>query len=206
MKTLSDQLSDAGFKLTDKEETKVRESLREIKRSFIKKPTCRFCTEEIKFIPTDVKQLPHNLDGTPHWQTCPYSTFFQKKMSFNIMKKLAVFFTLKHGAQFEKDTALTLKEIQVVHAVLEREFRATQPIAVAEDSKVLQCDTEEEVISTIQKNYDNLTADVPGEIQFKPLPTDPIGDPDEDRAPLEKDIPTVTPLTSLEDLLSPGKP
>ena len=200
MKSLSEQLQDVGLKLTDKEETQVRESLKEIKKSFNKRLVCRFCTEEIKFVEKESRQIPHNLDGAPHWQTCPYSTFFQKKMSFNIMKKLAVFFTLKYGANFEKSAALTPSEVRVIHAVLEREFRSRPDIVSGGETMVVQCETEEEVASAIQKTHDNTAGEVSGEIQFKPAPTDPIGDPDEERAPAEKDIPLGVTL-SLTDLV-----
>lgn len=165
MGTMKEQLEKNGFKLTAEDTKKVKDSLEIIKRS-TKTTVCRKCGETIKFVEISKgRSIPHDLEGTPHWQTCPSSAFSQKKASLDIMKKLGVLFILKYGLDLEKEAGLTKREVKIVQATLERAFKeeATTPKApTADDGKV------------------------DDDVQFVPVPCDSVGDPDEERAPDEE--------------------
>ena len=43
-------------------------------------PRCRGCNAQIRWIKTPKgKTMPQNLDGSPHWSTCPNAKDFHKK-------------------------------------------------------------------------------------------------------------------------------
>ncbi len=163
---MKEQLGKVGFDLTTEDKEKVKTSLTTLKRK-LKTSTCRKCGEKINFAPDGNERIiPHNLDGTAHWQSCPYSGFTQKKAAPDIMKKLAVLFILKYGLNLEDEAGLTKRETQIVHATLEKIFKDETPV---EKPKV------------IEEN----DGKVDDEVQFKPEPCDSVGDPDEERAPSE---------------------
>lgn len=157
------------FNLTNVEEKKVIESLNTLKKKF-KVSTCRKCSAQIKFLPdNEGKIIPHDMDGIPHWQTCPYSGFAQRKAAMDIVRKLATLYLVRFGLNIEKEADLTRKEAQVVHAILEKRFKD-------EEHKAIQAKLE------AAKDESKVDSDV----QFKPVPCDSVGDPDEDRAPDEQ--------------------
>jgi hypothetical protein len=169
MGTLKKEMKKAGFQLSVEEQLKIKDELYMLKKK-LKRSMCKKCGEEIKFVPSeDSKLLPHDLDGTPHWQSCAHSGFAQKKASLDIMKKLSVLFIMKYGINLEKEAGLSQREAQIVHAVLERIFKGEEeeqvpPLTIEDDKKV------------------------PGDIPFDPEPCDSIGDPDEERAPSEESV------------------
>jgi len=185
MRSLASELS--GLNLTDKDHDQIVESLKIIKRQS-KKPVCKFCGDTILFQQGDTKGIPLNPDLVPHWKTCPYSLWYQKKTAYNIMRKLSVFFTLRHGSAFEKEAGLSTRETQVIHAVLEREFRPRVEVTVSSEAHVISSETLENIKEVIDKECKDHSSPVPGDLQFKPIPTDPIGDPDEAIAPPEESI------------------
>lgn len=166
MGTMKNQMEKVGFQLSPTEEKKVKESLTTLKKK-LKTSTCRKCGEKIKFVPDgEGKIIPHNLDGSTHWQTCPYSGFAQRKAATDIMKKLSVLFILKYGLNLEQEAGLNKTEVQIVHATLERIFK--------------------EETNSIKEQIENSDdGKVDDEVQFKPEPCDSVGDPDEERAPDE---------------------
>lgn len=167
MEILAGQLENPGHVLSEADQKKVRESLVALK-SNLKTSTCRRCGEPIRFAKgEDLKIIPHNLDGSAHWQTCPYSGFAQRKASLGIMKKLAVLQILKYGLNLEGEAGLTKTEVQIVHATLERIFKDDNHAKTVVEDKMPD------------------VGKVDDDVQFKPEPCDPIGDPDEERAPLE---------------------
>ena len=100
MGTMQEAMKKAGLELSEEESKKVKNSLTSMKRKF-RRATCRKCGEDIQFVDVGGRMIPHNLDNNPHWQTCPYSSFAQKKASLSIMKKLAVLFIVKLGVDVE---------------------------------------------------------------------------------------------------------
>ena len=168
MKALQQEMLKAGFQISNEEEAKLKTHLSSLKKR-LKKATCNRCGEEIKFVVgEDSRRLPHDPDGTPHWQSCASSSFAQKKASFDIMKKLAVLHLMKYGSNLEKDAGLTVREVQIVQSVLEKIFRE-------EKRDGIPYAPEEPII-------------VKDDIQFSPEPCDSIGDPDEERAPSEEEV------------------
>lgn len=166
MGTMQGQLEKAGYKLSPDEEIRVKTSLGNMRKK-MKTTVCRKCGEAIKFGDLDSRNIPHDLDGNPHWQTCPYSSFAQKKAAFDIMKKLAVLFIVKLGINLEDEARLTKTEVQVVQAILERVFK----------------DDIKEVAAKPAPGLEQDDGRVDSDIPFTPEPCDPIGDPDEERAP-----------------------
>ena len=168
MGTLQEQMVKAGFKLSEEEQKKVKGSLTTLKKK-LRTSTCRQCGASVKFVELpEGRTIPHNLDGVPHWQTCPYKSFAQRKSAVDIMKKLAVLFVIKQGLNLEEEAGLTEMEVKIVHATLERMFKEeSSPVKKAVES-IAEGDS--------VKNED---------IQFKPEPCDSVGDPDEERAPSE---------------------
>jgi hypothetical protein len=149
------------MELNDLDRQKVSETLSTLKAKSNKR-WCRDCGESIQMRFEQDRLIPFDLDGTPHWKTCPYSGFVQKKCSFAILRKMIVHICLKHNVDLENDLGLTKHEILVVRSMLESMLKATAPAPAAE---------------VVQAIVDDC--------QFKPVPCDPIGDPDEERAPNE---------------------
>lgn len=194
MKSIADQLS--GLTLSNKDHDKIVDSLRTIKTK-LAKAVCRYCSEQIIFVEGD-KHSPLDPAGTPHWKSCSHSTWFQKKLSFTIMKKLAIFFTLKQGTDFELDAGLSKKEVQVIHAVLEKAFRPRVKVQTSEEAHVIASDVVEDIHDALDKSISEQSTSVSGDLQFTPVPTDPVGDPDEAIAPSEESVGEAEP----DDLLS----
>lgn len=160
---MANEMSKAGFSLSKEDELKLQSSLTTLRKKF-KSAICKKCGERITFLEGEKEKIiPHNLDQTPHWQTCAYSAFTQKKASLDILKKLAVLFVVKLGFDLETEASLSKKEAQIVHALLEKMFKEDSPFPV---------DTEDQQVDD--------------EVQFKPEPCDSVGDPDEERAPSEE--------------------
>ena len=145
----------------------VRKSVENLKRKYQKK-VCKYCGEPIMFKEYEGRVVPHDLDEVPHWSTCPYSNFTQKKSALGILKKIAVHFASNDPeCDFETLFNLTKREGKVFHAVLEKLL------------KTVDSPEESQVVSD--------------ELSFKPEPTDPVGDPDEERAPDEDLIKETSP-------------
>ena len=185
MGTMKDAMEKAGLQLSEEESKKVKSSLTTMKRKF-RRATCRKCGEDIQFIDVNGRMIPHNLDNNPHWQTCSYSSFAQKKASLNIMKKLSVLFIVKLGLDVETEAGLTKKEAQIVHAVLEKVFRESEMETSENPGEVIDNNTEEDLKEDLQA-----VVEESGGEQVDEDPAngdDPIGDPDEDLAPSEEAI------------------
>ena len=178
--TMKEAMEDAGFKLSEEESKKVKSSLTTMKKKF-RRATCRKCGGDIQFVDINGKMIPHDLDNNPHWQSCPYSPFTQKKAALSIMKKLSVLFIVKHGLDVEKEAGLSKKEAQIVHAVLERAFK--EPEVAETPGEVIDNNTEDDLKEDLQA-----VDTVEVEVQELPSGDDPIGDPDEDLAPSEEAI------------------
>ena len=154
--------------LNTKDKADVQQKLQIIRNRF-KKRVCKKCGDEIHFVSQEgEKPLAYNVDGsTPHWKTCPSSLYTQKKASLTIMRKLAAFFLVKHNVDLEGEVNLTPREVQIVQASLESLLEKT-----SETNLDLNSNPEGEKVK--------------GDMSFKPLPCDSIGDPDEERAPSEE--------------------
>ena len=177
-----------GYKLNESEEKKVHESLRTMKKKLKKIILCRKCGEQIKFALEEGRSIPFDMDDVPHWQTCAYSGFTQKKASLDIAKKLGILFLLKNGADLEAEAGFTKKEVQILHAILEKIFKQG-----AEDSE--ESKGPDEDLKVLDENASILDEHAivinPGPVLENPIPfevqsCDPIGDPDEERAPSEE--------------------
>lgn len=180
MGTMQNAMEKVGLQLSEEESKKVKSSINSMKKKF-KRATCRKCGADIQFTDINGRMIPHDLDGNPHWQTCPYSSFAQKKSSLNIMKKLAVLFIVKQGLDVEKEAGLTRSEAQIVQAVLEKVFK--EPETAETTGEVIDTNTEEDIKEDIAHVIEE--AEVVAEGQEVPAGDDPIGDPDEDLAPSE---------------------
>lgn len=146
--------------LTPQEEEKIRKSVESLKQKYQKK-LCKHCGDPIIFKEYEGRVIPHNVDGIPHWNTCPYSGFAQKKTALGILKKIAFHFAV-HDPEFDLENkfGLSKTEGKVFHALLEKLLKTLDvpdPVQVVND-----------------------------DLSFKPEPTDPIGDPDEELAPAEE--------------------
>jgi hypothetical protein len=178
----------ASYKLNESEEKIVHESLRTMKKKLKKTILCRKCGEQIKFALEEGRSIPFDMDDVPHWQTCSYSGFTQKKAALDIAKKLGILFLLKNGTDLEAEAGFTKKEVQILHAILEKIFK--QGNEDSEESK-----GQEEDLKILDENAKILDEHVipvtPGSVLDDPMPfavqaCDPIGDPDEERAPSEE--------------------
>lgn len=165
----------SGIKLSSEENEKLKKSVQNLENRYKQQKVCRFCGAPVAFMQDEKgKYVPHDLDGTPHWKTCPYETLTQKRASFGILKKVAVFFCLKHpDIDIESDLGLTEKEGKVMHAILGK------------------------VLKDIEHSPSEEAQRVEGDLTFSPEPNDPIGDPDEDIAPDENLVKEASP----EDLV-----
>jgi len=181
MGTLGNEMQKVGYKLSGDEERKVHESLRTMKRKLKKTILCKKCNEPIKFAVEAGRTIPFDLDDVPHWQTCSYSGFTQKKAALDIVKKLGVLFIVKHGTDLEMEAGLSKKEVQILHAILEKIFREEN-----EESEPSKGDAD--IAEVIQKNAEVSGDKLDNSIPFELKSCDPIGDPDEDRAPSEEAI------------------
>ena len=154
--------------LSKQDKIDVHQKLQVIKNRF-KKRICKKCGDEIHFISENgEKPLAYNTDGsTPHWKTCPASLYTQKKAALTIMRKLAAFFLIKHSVDLESEVCLTPREVQIVQSSLESLIERN----LGKKDSIDKIDEGEEV---------------KGDITFKPIPCDSIGDPDEERAPSEE--------------------
>lgn len=167
-----------GIKLNSEEGEKLSKCVENMKGRFHKQKVCKYCREPIMFKEDDKgRYIPFDLDETPHWKTCPYEKLTQKRASFAILKKAAVYFSLKMpDVDLVEELGLTEKEGKILHAVLERVLREMTT-------------SEEEVVE--QK--------VEGDLTFKPEPNDPIGDPDEDIAPDEELVKNTDPSNLVQN-------
>jgi hypothetical protein len=183
MGTMKEAMTKAGLSLSEEESQKVKSSLTSMKRKF-RRATCRKCGEDIQFVDVNGRMIPHNLDNNPHWQTCSYSSFAQKKASLNIMKKLSVLFIVKLGLDVESEAGLTKKEAQIVHAVLEKVFKESQLETAETPGEIIDNNSEEDLKADLQAvESEDAASD-----EVEPKGDDPIGDPDEDLAPSEEAI------------------
>lgn len=166
-----------NLNLSAEDQLDVQNKLEIIKRRF-KKTVCKKCGDEIHFVSKEgEKPLAYNADGvTPHWQTCPSSTYTQKKASMAIMRKLAALFLIKHGLDLEKEANLTPREIQIIQASLEHCMQKQSYTPELGDPRK-----------------------VDGEISFSPNPCDCVGDPDEERAASEEMVSQIENDIALEN-------
>jgi len=157
-----------GIKLNPEEGEKLSKCVESMKERFHKQKVCKYCGEPIMFKEDEKgRYVPFDLDGTFHWKTCPYEKLTQKRSSFAILKKAAIYFSLKMPElDLVSELGLSEKEGKILHAILERVVKEMTPTP-----------PEKEAVSE-QK--------VEGDLTFKPEPNDPIGDPDEDIAPDEE--------------------
>lgn len=160
----------SGIKLDPQDEERLKKSVENLSGRYKQQRVCRYCGDPLVFKPDQKnRMIPYDFDGTPHWRTCPYESMTQKRASFGILKKVAVYLSLKHpDLDIETEFGLTEKEGKVMHAVLEKVLREIQPSPVDTDK-------------------------VEGDLTFKPEPTDPVGDPDEETAPDEELVKDSTP-------------
>lgn len=153
--------------LTPSEGEKVRKSVESLKQKQHKK-LCRSCGEEIQFKEVGDKYIPHDLDDSPHWRTCPFVSRTQKIVGLEILKKIGLYYALNEpDLDLEQTFNLTSKEGKVYRAVLEK---LVNGLDKPEEPQVIE-----------------------GDLSFKPVPTDPVGDPDEERAPSEDLIKETSP-------------
>jgi hypothetical protein len=162
-----------GIKLTPQDGEKLRKSVENLGGRYKQQRVCRYCGEAVIFKPDNKDRIiPHDIDGTPHWKTCPYESLTQKRASFGILKKAAVYFCLKMpDLDLEQELGLSEKEGKVMHAILEKVLRELASAPKSEEPEKVGED----------------------ELPFKPEPTDPVGDPDEDIAPDEELIESTSP-------------
>lgn len=158
----------SGIVVSAEDSERLQEHAKNLKQRYQQK-VCKNCGESIVFQKVQEdgqeKVIPYDLDGKPHWKSCPYSYYIQKKTSFHILKKLITYHSLRHSeVDIESDLGLTEKEGKVYHAILDRVLKEVAP-----------------ALAAITDN-----PRVEDEITFKPQPTDPVGDPDEERAPNEE--------------------
>lgn len=188
MGLLANEMEKVGLEMSPEEKKKVKDSLTHLRRKN-RKSVCKKCGEEVKFQDNGKKVIPFNLDDAPHWRTCPYSSYSQRKASPSIARKMSVYFVMTQGIELGAKVGLTKKEIQVVHAMLERIFRDHEDADMQEKP-------------SIPSGED--TGPVNGDLSFKPSPCDPVGDPDEERAPDEVLVKKVTEQISLESTIDQG--
>ena len=119
-----------GIKLSPQEGEKLRKSVESLSGRYKQQRSCKYCGDDVIFKPDNKSRvIPHDIDGTPHWQTCPYESLTQKRASFGILKKAAVYFCLKQpDLDLESELGLTAKEGKVMHAILEKVVRELQSI------------------------------------------------------------------------------
>lgn len=161
--------------LKEKDGRKIKEEIFNFSDKHIKK-ICKYCYAQIMFKDVEGKKIPVDLNDEPHWKTCPNSSFVQKRFALQILKKVLSYQTLKADEPDYLDSlALGAKldevEIKVVRSILVRSLK--------------------DYIDTEAQDETNreIKTDIPEDaLTFKPVPTDPISDPDEDRAPEEHNI------------------
>ena len=169
-----------GIKLSSEDGERLKNSVETLKDRYKRQKVCKFCSEPIVFKhdPEKNRYVPYDLDEIPHWRTCPYDSMTQKRASFGILKKVAVHFCLENPTlNIEETLGLTEKEGKVMHAILEKVVKEIDERKIEESPKV------------------------EGDLTFKPEPTDPVGDPDEDIAPSEDLVSSSNP----EDLAKPSE-
>ena len=160
------------MKISPEEGKKVEDSIKNLRSKYQQK-VCKHCGAPIVFDKSDDGRfIPHNLDGTPHWTACPYSGFTQKKKALPILEKISLYLAIKHeNLDFTSEVGLSEEECKIIHAILEKAFRKASEEAKSQpvESREVRLESEDA-------------------IPFKVAPTDPAGDPDEDRAPDEEAI------------------
>lgn len=182
MGTLQEAMGNAGFKISESESRELQSSLSSLKKKF-RRNACRDCGDDIQFLEVEGKMIPHNLDGEPHWKTCPFGSFAQRKSSLSIMKKLAVYTFIKDRVDLEEEVGLTSSEARIVHAVLEKICKSQVLVTADSPGEVIDNNTEDDV------KEDLLNIEYTGEgvsLGAELKGDDPIGDPDEDLAPSEE--------------------
>ena len=187
--SMADELEKAGFKLSETEEKKVKDQINLLKKK-TRRSVCKKCEEPIQFLPDGKKMAPHDLDSTPHWQTCTHASFAQRRAAPGILKKLAILFVVKHGIDLESEAGLDPKETQIVSAILEKTFREVSETKKGlTTEKVMKAKTEEELGELVDKNATKSeeVKDKEG-LSFEPESCDSVGDPDEERAPSEESV------------------
>lgn len=167
--------------LSTEDSAKLREHANSLKSRYQQK-LCKHCASPITFAKYEGVVIPHDLSGEPHWKTCPYSKHSQKKMARALLKKFAVYFSLKHSdVDVESEIGLTELEGKVYHAILEDAIGQAQVLVASDDSQKAELDESK------------------AEVPFVPVPTDPIGDPDEERAPSEELVKELETQGSVEE-------
>jgi len=187
MRTLDDELKKAGFEKETQENAK--KALRGIRRK-IRSPSCKFCKRPVFFKPVTenghTRHIAYNEDNVEHWKSCPYSPFYQKKSSLKMVRKALVFLLLKTDIDLQGDIGLDMDEMEVAHAILEREFKSVKVSGSV--GKVIEAPAESDVEDFIKDVKKEESAKIEDELSFDPIPTDPVGDPDEEIAPSEEEI------------------
>ena len=160
------------MKISPEEGKKVEDSIKNLRSKYQQK-VCKHCGAPIVFAKADDGRfIPHNLDGSAHWMSCPYSGFTQKKKALPILEKISLYLAIKNqDFDFTSEVGLSDDECKIIHAILEKAFRKA-----SEDSKSQPVESREVKLESEDA------------IPFKVEPTDPAGDPDEDRAPDEEAI------------------
>lgn len=161
------------IKLSKQEATKVKDSIQSLGKR-IRSTNCRKCGDPVTIkvnqnAPAEI--LDHGTE-TPHWQTCTHKIYSQRREALDIATKLAVLFVVKFGTDFEKLANLTPRQVKIVHAIVEKQFK--------ESSETPEQPSVDEVATTDEEG-----------LSFSPPRTDTIGDPDEERAPDESLIGSV---------------
>lgn len=155
------------IKLSKQDVNKVKDSIHTLGKR-IRSTNCRKCGDPVTIkvnqsAPAEI--LDHGTE-TPHWQTCTHKIYSQRREALDIATKLAVLFVVKFGTDFEKLANLTKRQVKIVHAIVEKQFK--------ESSETPAEPSTDEVASTDEEG-----------LSFSPPRVDTVGDPDEERAPDE---------------------
>jgi len=120
-------------------------------------PTCNKCGAPIIFKSPkegDPKK-PFEPNGEQiHWELCPFNTLRQKKSSYDILRKLLVYMSVKHGDKFE-EAGLDAFSIKVVTAILEKELK---PKALQGGKKRKKKKPAEEPLADLELAEDEISA------------------------------------------------
>lgn len=191
MRTLEEELKGQGYKLSPEQESKVKSTLDVIKKKY-RKSTCKRCGEPITFQKEGGKVVPNDPSGSPHWQVCPYSLYAQKKAALPLLKKMSLFLLAHPSLEFDQIGFITREEFRIIQAILEKEFKRLETSETT--GKILKEDGEEEVKKALVETEVIGGEKIASDVTFTPEPNDPIGDPDEERAPSEEEVEKAEPM------------
>ena len=179
----------SGINLDSTDLKRVEDSLEDLKRKH-KRNLCRYCLQDIDFKESENGKgnIPHDLDGTPHWKTCLAGQYRHKKAAIKISQKFGIYFLLKMGVDLQKEVNLTEEEAKITHYMVERLLKTNKLDVKSDTGEVIPKIPEDEELESgfkvIEQSEDN-SPKVEVEDMVK-TGDDPIGDPDEDLAAPEE--------------------